>query len=140
MSEDLRFIEGRIATINPAKRGIAIRNSEGITEGVTWDPARDKEFSRLQIGWSAKVTLEKRGDQWIAIHQEKGPRLPRDQKPPAQDDVLIAAEVLLKAWTELWPNCNTPDTITFKDARKDILDAVKEDLPALLAMRGGSPV
>jgi len=56
----------------------------------------------------------------------------RDIFPPK--DRLIVAQTLVKAYTELWCNTNTPDQVTFKDAREDILAAVEEDLPKVLAM------
>lgn len=56
----------------------------------------------------------------------------RDVFPPK--DRLIVVQCLVKAYTDLWCNTNTPDQVTFEDAREDILTAVEQDLPKVLAM------
>ena len=48
-------------------------------------------------------------------------------------DRLIVAQCLVKAYTDLWMQTHTPDTITFADARAEILAAVKADLPQVMA-------
>jgi len=137
--QNLTTTEGQIININTASRGIAIRNSEGITDGFPWDPAQDREFMRLKVGWYAKITLEKRGDKWIAISQAKAPRPAGSRKPePAQDQRMIMKSVLIKAYTGLWMQTVTPDTITFEDARRDIRQAVDEDLPWAMGEAGGA--
>jgi len=57
---------------------------------------------------------------------------PSDIFPPK--DRLIVVQCLVKAYTELWCNTNTPDSVTFGDARKEILAAVEQDLPRVMAM------
>lgn len=135
--ETLRAIEGQIININTAKRGIAVRNLEGITEGFTWSPAQDKEFLRLKAGWYAKITLEKQGEQWIAISQAKGQR-PAGQRrhEPAENQRGILTSVLIKAYTELFIHSMVPDEIDFISARADIRKAVEEDLPEWLRIGG----
>jgi hypothetical protein len=128
--ESLRTIEGKITTHNPEKRNLSVRDRDNITEGFSWDPAQDKEFTRLKIGWWARITLEKRGNAWIAISQAK-PQRQKNQQPAGdqQDKRAIMKSVLIKAWTSLWMQTNTPDTVTFEDARREIRKAVDEDLP-----------
>ncbi|PKG31359.1 hypothetical protein, partial [Methanoregula sp.] len=47
-------------------------------------------------------------------------------------DRLIVAQCLVKAYTDLWMQTHTPDTITFAAARNEILDAVEADLPRVM--------
>lgn len=57
---------------------------------------------------------------------------PRDIFQPK--DRLIVAQCLLKAYTDLWAITITPDTVTFDNAREEILAAVQKDLPRVLKM------
>jgi pyruvate/2-oxoglutarate dehydrogenase complex dihydrolipoamide acyltransferase (E2) component len=59
---------------------------------------------------------------------------PRDIFSPR--DRLIVAQCLVKAYTDLWCNTHTPDSVTFDDARKEILAVVKEDLPRVMEIGG----
>ncbi len=47
-------------------------------------------------------------------------------------DRLIVAQCLVKAYTDLWMQTHTPDTITFAAARNEILGAVEADLPRVM--------
>jgi len=47
-------------------------------------------------------------------------------------DRLIVTQCLLKCWTDLWCNNNTPDSVTFDEAREDILAAVEKDLQRVM--------
>lgn len=51
-------------------------------------------------------------------------------------DRLIVAQTLVKAYTDLWINTNTPDTVTFEAARKQILAAIGEDIDKLMGIGG----
>jgi hypothetical protein len=135
-NENLKTITGEIITVNPAKRGLSIWDPEAsITTGFKWDPSQDKEFVRLRSGWSAKITLEKRGDEWIAISQEKGPKLPGR---PVKENQRATYLVLLKKWTDLYIACHALEGVDFDTARQDIMMAAKEDLPG--AMKAGSGI
>lgn len=132
---NLTTVEGQIINVNTASRGIAIRDKDGITDGFPWDPSQDREFMRLKVGWYAKITLEKRGDKWIAISQAKAPR-PAGSRKEDPDQRMIMKSVLIKTYTDLWMQTVTPGTITFDDARKDIRQAVDEDLPWAMGEAG----
>jgi hypothetical protein len=133
-NENLTTIAGEIVTVNPVRRGLAIRSiNTGITTGFKWDPAQDKEFIRLRPGWSAIVTIEKRGQEWIAISQQKGPRLPGRQVPESPRATYL---VLIKKWTDLYIACNALEGVDFDHARQAIMASAKQDLPE--AMRAGS--
>ena len=62
-------------------------------------------------------------------------------RPGARDvftskDRLIVTQCLMKAYTDLWINTNTPDSVTFDDAREEIIAAVEKDLPRVMEIGG----
>jgi hypothetical protein len=67
------------------------------------------------------------------------PKIPKTGKGsnyPQRNEKLIAAESLLRSYTELWKMTNTPDQVLFDDARREIRKAVDEDLPWLMGKGG----
>jgi hypothetical protein len=57
------------------------------------------------------------------------PFTPRNEK-------IIVVQVLIKAYCDLWINTNTPDSVTFADARAEILAAVEADLGRVMNAGG----
>jgi hypothetical protein len=53
-------------------------------------------------------------------------------------DRLIVTQCLMKAYTDLWINTNTPDSVTFDDAREEIIAAVEKDLPRVMEIGGSA--
>jgi len=67
----LKTVIGQIVTVVPEKRGIAIKDVEGIIHPLYWLEGNDGVFSRLQKWWFIEVTAEKMGEEWRAISQTK---------------------------------------------------------------------
>ncbi|MCK9580802.1 MAG: hypothetical protein M0Q92_10195 [Methanoregula sp.] len=108
----------------------------------------------LKVGMKVKVVFAKDGnadvieicpDQPAAEQQQNqpgtqtetstSPESPADIFPPK--DRLIVAQCLLKAWTDLYISGHPGeayDSKNFADARKEILAAVENDLPRVMAM------
>jgi hypothetical protein len=67
----LKTAIGQIQAVNPDKRGIAVKDVDGVVHPFYWLPALDPVFSRLQKWWYIKITAEGVGDEWRAISQTK---------------------------------------------------------------------
>jgi len=100
-------------------------------------------MSKLKQGWFCKLTgeYEKDVDLWRLEAQEFFKR-PDDwpatvhRRVFERNDKLIVVQTMLKAYCELWCSTNTPDQVTFADAREDILAAIEADLPRVLKAGG----
>jgi hypothetical protein len=138
---ELVTVAGQISMIDQSARKIVIKDKDGISHPFEWAAPKDPAMSKLQQYWFTKITAEgdrvvsqeffRRPDDWPASHGGSGWNgdQPRNQK-------MIVVQTILKAYCELWINTNTPDQVTFADAREEILSAVEADLPRVLKAGG----
>lgn len=144
----IKTVEGQIVGIDYDAHKINVKDRAGQQHVMIWPPPLHDQMCKLKQWWFTKITGEfqadvelwkltaqdffRRPDDWPASQHGGG-----GWKGQPRNEKLILVEVMLKAYAELWPNCHTPDTVTFKAAREEILAAVEEDLPRVLKMGAG---
>lgn len=75
MTDDLKTVEGQIISINHEKRGLAVKDREGITHPIYWmDPIKmvNRKGEPLKPYWFIKITIEldPSDDKWWVIAHE----------------------------------------------------------------------
>jgi len=139
----LKTVEGQIVTLDIPAHKVWLKDRAGATHYFIWGPALHDQMSKLKQGWFCKLTgeYEKDVDLWRLEAQEFFKR-PDDwpatvhRRVFERNDKLIVVQTMLKAYCELWCSTNTPDQVTFADAREDILAAIEADLPRVLKAGG----
>jgi hypothetical protein len=102
----------------------------GYYEAVVVEPEELDTAGGLKEAWLQSFLFRQRGD------FPKIPKTGKGSNYPQRNEKLIAAESLLRSYTELWKMTNTPDQVSFEDARREIKAAVDEDLPWLMGKGG----
>lgn len=75
MTDNLKTVEGQITAINYEKRGLAVKDREGIIHSIYWmDPIKmvNRKGEPLKQYWFTKITIEldPSGDKWWVIAHE----------------------------------------------------------------------
>lgn len=144
----IKTVEGQIVLLDKPAHKITIKTRDGQQHSFVWTPALDAEFGKLNQWWFTKVTGEHEADFdiWRATSQGFFKR-PEDwpfakaggfggKTFTPRNEKLIVVQALTKAYCELWMSTNTPDHVSFEDARAEILKAVEADLPTLMRLGG----
>jgi hypothetical protein len=142
----IKTVEGQIVEINHDAHKITVKDRTGALHTMIWPPVLVDQMSKLKQWWFTKITGEHQADVdlWKLTANEffkrpedwpfkpaggKGGYAPRNEK-------MIVVQTMLKAYCDLWCSTNTPDQVTFADAREDILAAIEADLPRILKAGG----
>jgi hypothetical protein len=130
---------GRITSTDIEKRTIMIDTWDGkflTSHPFHVMPEIDVLLRKQKTGYFVKVTYE--GERVKNIQYAEKPKdWPQGkafQKP--RNEKLIIAQVLVKAWTELYCHSMNPEQIDFNEGRRLILEAVRDDLPHILSLGG----
>ena len=145
--EELKKTEGQIVAINHDKRGLAIKDKDGNTHPFYWSEhikMTNNKGEPLKQWWFIRVVAERQKDDTWWITSQGYFQRPDDwpttggRKPvyPVKNERLIAVEVLVKAWTELYVHSMIPDEVDFNKARTEILQAVKDDISTVMEIGG----
>jgi len=144
MTAGLKSVEGQVTAIDPGAHKVTVKTRDGQHHELIWGAGLHDRMSKLQQWWFTKITAEESGGVWKVTAQDffkrpddwpfqKGgagkPFVPRNEK-------LIVVQVLIKAYSDLWMNTNTPDQVLFEDAREDILKAVEKDIDRVMKIGG----
>jgi hypothetical protein len=120
---------------------------------VYWKPQHETDTSirKIKPGYYVAPVVDMEADTggmreaWLVglPYKERPadyPKIPKTGKGNGggqpRNERLIAAESLLKSYVDPWRMTNTPDQVTFKNARDEIKTAVEEDLPWLMKQGG----
>ena len=153
-SPALKIAEGNIASVDLNQRFFTLEDRAGIIFiRIEWKANEkiDAKMAKQKPGYYQKpLYLEMNGKNILEDlpwadrpadfprpqHTQQGgnrsggrPYVPRNEK-------IIVAQCLLKAYVDLWPNCHTPDTVSFADAREEILKAVEADIGRVMKAGG----
>jgi hypothetical protein len=145
-------VEGNVTDLDLDARFFTLEDRTGkVFIKIYWKPAHEEKMRKQKPGYYEAPFVEmeeKTGGLQEAVlvdlpYKDRGD-FPRAQKKGGQggrpytprNERIIVAQCLLKAWTDLWINTNTPDSVTFDDAREDILKAVEADLQRVMTAGG----
>ena len=121
----LKTIEGQIASIDPAKRIMALEDRDGIIfYSVSWLQNNDQKLAKLKVGYYVKPTVE--------VKSESSGRLldmPYSERPAdwpkkgsgwkggkPRNERLIVLQSSLKVAADLFQVCHAPDTQGYDEA------------------------
>lgn len=144
---------GVVETIDVQSRKATVSDEAGIIHPIMWSAGYiDEKFAKLKPGYYRKFSGEannpdivtavgwmgKDEPEWVkarykALHPSGSGG---GWKGQPRNERIIVVECMLKAYCDLWCNTNTPDQITFADAREEILAAVEADLPRVMKAGG----
>ena len=143
-------MNGKVKNIDLSGRVLATNDETTAVHIFKWNTEPlDEYFKKTKVGYYLTVKFDsdtymiKSAHYWpegkeiwskLPNQNQQKPQWLQGQRP--SNTKMIAAQVLLKAYVDLWVNTNTPDQVLFSDAREDIRKAVEEDLVWLMRIGG----
>ncbi len=148
------IVEGNVSDLDHDAKFFVLEDRTGKAfVKIYWKAAHDEKMRKQKVGYyeAPLVTMEEntggmqeavlvdlpfkdRGD--FPRMQKKGYAGGGGRQYQPRNERIIVVECMLKAYCELWCSTNTPDQVTFADAREDILKAVEQDLSRVLKAGG----
>jgi hypothetical protein len=139
---ELKQVEGQIASIDVQGRHFALEDKAGIIFiKIVYSAKFDNYMRKQKIGFYEKPTVIMVGETSANLEDIHYVDRPADwqksggRKQPQRNERLIVVQVLIKAWTDLYVQTKRfmpEDEIGFDVSRKEILDAVEEDIDRVM--------
>jgi len=130
---------GKITTMDLAKGTIVLDSWDGkfmTPHPFHIVPELDVVLRKQKIGYFVQISSDGELARSIKFANKPAdwPQKKGDWKP--RNERIIVAQVLIKAWTELYVHSMIPDEVDFNKARTEILQAVKDDISTVMEIGG----
>jgi|WetSurMetagenome_2_1015567.scaffolds.fasta_scaffold669403_2 hypothetical protein len=136
-------MKGKVSAIDTGKCQVTMKDELGVLHIYQWTEVLDVVMRKWKVGYyldikyDADTYLIKSATYW----QEGKDVFPKDvkafQKP--RNERLIVTQMLVKTWSEVYIRSKFTDvecTVDFDIARRDILQAVEEDIDRVMRIGG----
>jgi hypothetical protein len=138
---DLEF-KGKVSAIDTGKRTLSMKDETGVLHIYQWTEVLDVVMRKWKPGYYLELKYDadkyhiKSANYWQEGRdvwpKEKGNFKPRNER-------LIVTQMLIKTWTELYFHTDImacDGALHFDEARKDILNAVEQDIDRVMKIGG----
>jgi hypothetical protein len=132
-------LKGKVSAIDIQKRQLTMKDELGVLHIYQWTDVLDVVMRKWKPGYYLDVKYD--ADTYIiksATYWQEGKDVfPKDVKAfqPKRNERLIVTQMLVKTWSEVYIRSKFTDvecTVDFDIARRDILQAVEEDIDRVM--------